>query len=56
MNTKNIKKKLVLNKETVTDIDSKELESAQGGAGTYRSICINYSLFPQVCDTDNGFC
>ncbi len=50
MKTKKIKKKLVLGKATITNLETREMDSVQGGArGTFGTICINYSLAPQIC-------
>ncbi|MCP5046469.1 MAG: hypothetical protein GY940_04805 [bacterium] len=55
MNTKKIKKKLVLGKTTVTNLDNKGMNSVHGG-GTEGRICVNMSLEPQVCAYTEGMC
>ncbi len=55
MNTKKTKRKLVLGKITVTNLDNKDMTFVHGG-GTYGRICVNTSLYPQVCGPTEGMC
>jgi len=62
MKTKELKKKLLLNKETIANLNEKDLNSLKGGVlPTYRPDCYSErclenprSLPPSLCGCNNG--
>jgi hypothetical protein len=51
MKTKKLEKKLVLNKETITDLNNREMSNIQGGSKLSVCPCIE-TLVVSKCRTD----